>query len=156
GVSEELVPESVWRALTTVRGLEKGRTGVRETEPVGPVAEQVVRATLPYLLPPVRALVELQLATGMRPGEACAMRACDIDMSGDVWLYRPRQHKTRYKGKERIVHLGPKAQAVVKEFLKLDTLAFLFSPRDAVAALRARQRSQRKTKVQPSQQERRS
>src|SRR5262249_12604965 len=121
GVSEELVPEGVWRALTTVRGLEKGRTGVRETEPVRPVAPEVVAATLPYLLPPVRALAELQLATGMRPGEACAMRGCDLDAGGDVWLYRPRQHKTAHRGKERVVALGPKAQAVVAPFLKLDT-----------------------------------
>jgi hypothetical protein len=73
GVSEELVPESVWRSLTTVRGLEKGRTDIRETEPIMPVAVEVVQATLPYLLPPVRAMAELQLSTGMRPGEVCAV-----------------------------------------------------------------------------------
>jgi integrase len=156
GVSEEIVPESVWRALTTVRGLEKGRTTVRETEPVEPVSVAVVQATLPYLLPPVRALAELQLLTGMRPGEACAMRACDLDMTGDVWLYRPTHHKTRHRGKERVVALGPKAQEIVKPFLKLDMQAYLFSPRDAVASLRARQRASRKTNVQPSQQDRRA
>jgi integrase len=37
----------------------------------------------------------------------------------------------------------------------LDTQAHLFSPRDAVAALRARRRANRKTKVQPSQADRR-
>jgi integrase len=80
------------------------------------------------------------------------MRACEIDATGEIWLYRPAHHKTRYKGKERVVALGPRAQAIVKEFLTLDMQAYLFSPRAAMAHLRARQRAARKTKVQPSQQ----
>jgi integrase len=155
GVGEEIVPESVWRSLTTVRGLEKGRTSARETEPVKPVAAKIVEATLPFLLPPVRAMVELQRVTGMRPGEVCVLRACDLDTSGDVWLFRPHQHKTRHRGKERVVAIGPRGQEIIKPFLQLDTQAYLFSPRDSLAALRARQRLQRKTRVQPSQQDRR-
>jgi integrase len=155
GVGEELVPESVWRALTAVRGLERGRTEARETEPVKPVADAVVDATLPFTLPPVAAMVELQRLTGMRPGEVCGMRACDLDTSGDVWLYRPAHHKTAHKGKERVVALGPKAQEVVKPFLKLGTTAYLFSPRDALEHHRAKLRLKRRTRVQPSQQNRR-
>jgi integrase len=151
GVSKEMVPESTWNQLTTVRGLEKGRTEARETEDVRPVAEAHVAAVLPYLLPPVRAMIELQLVTGMRPGEACAMRACDIDMTGDVWLYRPAHHKTRHKGKDRVVALGPRAQEIVRRSLKLDTRAFLFSPKDAMEHRWREARSKRKSKVQPSQ-----
>jgi integrase len=98
-VSEELVQEPVYRALTTVRGLEKGRTEARETEPVGPVSESHALAVLPFVLPPVAAMVQLQVLTGMRPGEACVMRACDIDLSGAVWLYRPAQHKTAHRAR---------------------------------------------------------
>jgi integrase len=151
GVSEEIVPESVWRALTTVRGLEKGRSPARETEPVKPVREADVFAVLPYALPPVRAMAELQLLTGMRPGEACAMRACDIEMSGAIWMYRPPHHKTRHKGKQRVVAIGPRAQEIIKPFLKLDMQAYLFSPRDAMEWRRREARLKRKTKVQPSQ-----
>jgi integrase len=155
GVAEEIVPESVWRALTTVRGLEKGCSPAREAEPIRPVAEEVVEATLPYLLPPVRAMVQLQRLTGMRPGEVCILRACDLDMTGDVWLYRPAHHKTQHKGKERVIAIGPRGQEIIRPFLQLDVQAFLFSPRDALAALRSRQRAQRKTRVQPSQRNRR-
>jgi integrase len=155
GVSEELVPESTWRALTTVRGLEQGRTEARETDPVGPVADAVVDATLPLLMPPVRGMVQLQRLTGCRPGEACSMRGCDLDTTGDVWLYRPPHHKMKHRGKARVISLGPRAQAIVKPFLKLDTQAYLFSPRDAVAAFREQQRRARKTMVQPSQVNRR-
>jgi integrase len=151
GVAEEIVPESVWRSLTTVRGLQRGRSPARETLPIAPVAVEVVDATLPHLLPPVRAMAELQLVTGMRPGEVCAMRGCDLDMTGDVWLYRPARHKTQHHGKERVIAIGPRGQGIVRSFLKLDTQAYLFSPKDAVAALRKRQREARKSKVPPAQ-----
>jgi hypothetical protein len=34
-------------------------------------------------------MVRVELETGCRPGELVIMRACDIDMSGAVWLYSP-------------------------------------------------------------------
>jgi integrase len=99
-------------------------------------------------------MLELQLVTGMRPGEGRIMRACDLDTTGDVWFYRPAHHKTRHKGKARAVAIGPRGQAIIKKFLKLGTQAYLFSPRDAIAHFRAEQRANRKTPVQPSQQDR--
>jgi len=155
GVAKEIVPESVFRALTTVGSLAKGRTEARENEAVKPVPEAHVLAVLPYLLPPVRAMLELQLVTGMRPGEARIMRGCDLDMSGSVWLYRPRTHKTEHRGKDRVVAIGPRGREIIKPFLKLDTQAYLFSPRDAMERFRAELRAKRKTRVQPSQQNRR-
>ena len=155
GVSEEMAPESAWRSLTTVRGLERGRTEARETEPVRPVADAVVDATLPFARPPIAAMIRLQRLTGARPGEVCAMRACDLDMTGAVWLYRPVQHKTRHHGKERVIALGPQAQAVVKPFLKLDLQAYLFSPRETMADIREERRRNRKTPPRPKQPARR-
>jgi integrase len=150
-VQNELVPAAVYQGLLTVGGLQKGRTPARETEPVKPVAPAHVEAVLPLVLPPVRAMIQLQRLTGMRPGEACALRACDIDMTGPVWLYRPGQHKTAWRGRERVVALGPRAQEAIRPFLTLNTQAYLFSPSEAVRALRERQRQGRKSKVQPSQ-----
>jgi integrase len=154
-VEQEVVPPAVMLGLQAVRGLQRGRSAARETEPVRPVADHVVALTLPYLLPEPRAMVELQLLAGMRPGEVVVMRACDIDMVGKVWLYRPGRHKTEHHGHGRVIALGPKAQEVLKPFLTLDTQAYLFSPRSAIAALRAELRRNRRTKVQPSQQDRR-
>src|SRR5262249_5767533 len=161
-VENELVPPSVLQGLAAVRGLQIARCNAREPEPVRPVAEPIVHATLVHVLPPIRALIELQLLTGMRPGEAVVMRACDIDMTGKVWLYRPGsdqghvgRHKTAHHGHQRVIALGPKAQEVIRRFLKLDTRAYLFSPKDAVSAFRQEQRKLRKTRVQPSQRDRR-
>ena len=48
-VSQELLPPHVYKALAAVSGLRAGRTEARETEPIGPVTESVVEATLRHL-----------------------------------------------------------------------------------------------------------
>jgi integrase len=161
-VEEELVPPSVYHGLLAVRGLQRGRTEARETEEVRPVSRAVVGDTLPLLRPTVADMVLLQLETGMRSGELVIMRGLDLDTSGKVWLYRPGSdqgqhgaHKTAHHGFSRVIAVGPKGQEIIRRHLKTDTQAYLFSPADSVAEFRARQRQARKTKVQPSQQNRR-
>lgn len=155
-VAEELVPPSVLHGLQAVRGLAYGRTTAHETEPVRPVPDAWVDAVLPFLSSQVRAMVQLQRLTGMRPCEVVQMRACDIDMRGDVWVFEPEDHKNRWRGHRRLVALGPKAQAIVRQFLKLDTSAFLFSPRDSEAERNQQRRLSRQSKITPSQAARRA
>jgi integrase len=161
-VENELVPPSVLLGLQAVRGLQHGRSQARETEPVKPVPESFVEAILPHVRPPVAAMVRLQLLTGMRPGEVVIMRTIDLDMTGKVWLYRPGSdqgrhgaHKTAHRGHDRIIPVGPRGQEVIRQWLKPDLYAYLFSPRETMGALRVKQRQERKTKVQPSQMNRR-
>jgi integrase len=143
--AEELVPASVYQALKAVPGLRKGRGPARETEPVRPVDDAVVDATLPFLTRPVRGLVEFQRLTGCRPGEGMAIRRCDIDESGAVWLYRPRRHKTAHKGKSRVVAIGPKAQELLTAYFTDDPDDYLFSPRREAEERLARRSAERKT-----------
>jgi len=153
-VSEELLPQAVAAALASVEGLKRGRSPARETAAVKPVPPNYVTAILTNLLPPVRAMVELQLATGMRSGELCVLRGLDLETSGKVWAYRPADHKTSYRGHPRVICIGPRGQAILRPWLRPNLEEFLFQPRDShrlrCAALRAR----RQTKVQPSQQNR--
>jgi integrase len=149
--SEELIPGSIAHALWAVEGLRRGRTAAKEHRPILPVEDAVIEATLPCMLPPVRAMVQLQRLTGMRPGEVVLMRPCDLDRSGATWLYRPESHKAEHHGIERMVFLGPQAQSAVRPFLFRDPGAYLFSPREAMETWRAQQRAVRKSKVQPSQ-----
>jgi integrase len=156
GAAEGLVPAAVLWGLQAVAPLKRGRSEVRESKPVRPVARAVVEETLPVLPPVLADMVRLQLETGMRPGELVIMRAIDIDTTGTVWLYRPARHKTEHHGHERVIALGPKAQEIVKRHLKANVEAYLFSPADSVAEFRARQRQGRKSKVPPSQRDRRT
>ncbi|MBA4189477.1 MAG: hypothetical protein C0467_15915 [Planctomycetaceae bacterium] len=115
--AEELVPVTVYQALRTVQGLGRGRTEVRESEPVSPVDAAHVAATLPYLNRHVRAMVELQQLTGMRPGEVRRLTIAQVDRSGELWVYRPVRHKTAHRGKVRVIPFGPRARAVISAFL---------------------------------------
>jgi integrase len=151
GVENELVPPSVFQGLQAVSGLQRGRSDARETQPVRPVSIALVEETLPHVSPIVADMLRLQLLTGARSGEICLMRACDIDMTGPVWLYRPHHHKVAHRGFCRVIPLGPQAQEIVKRHLKTSVEAYLFSPRDTMEARWHRQRQERKSKVQPSQ-----
>jgi integrase len=151
GVEEGLVPAAVHWGLKAVKGIKKGRGGVRESEPIRPVPDKVVDATLPYLPPQVRAMVEVQRLTAMRPQEICQLRTIDIDRSGGIWTYFPHRHKTEHHDKVRAVIIGPRAQALLEPFFRTDLTACLFSPREAMEYRHAERRKNRKTKVPPSQ-----
>jgi len=147
GVENELVPPSVYHGLQAVRGLPRGRSDARETEPVTPVPEEHVEAIRLHCSPTVWAMIQLQLLTGMRPGEVRTMRGCGLDMAGRVWEYRPERHKTEHHSIARIVLLGPGAQRVIRPFLKVDREAYLFSPEETVLALALEKRKKRKTRA---------
>ncbi len=143
--SEQLLPESAYRSLALVEGLRRGRTNARETAPVMPVADAVVEATLEHLPEVVADMVRLQRRTGMRPAEVCILRPCDLDRSGDVWSYRPESHKTEHHGRERVIQIGPKMQALLLRYLARDPQAYCFRPCDSEAKRRAQQHAERKT-----------
>ncbi|MBX3399165.1 MAG: site-specific integrase [Gemmataceae bacterium] len=143
--SEELIPATVFHGLQSVTGLARGRSGVRDHEPIRPVDPAIVDATLPLLTRHVRGLVQFQRLTGCRPGEACAVRRCDLDTSGPVWWYRPADHKLTYREKERIIAIGPKLQAILADFPTDDPTDFIFSPARSVAEVSALRSANRRT-----------
>lgn len=144
--SYELLPVSVYQALLTVEGLRRGQSEARETEPVGCAPDAAVEAVRRIVSRQVAAMIDLQLLTGMRPGEVVIMRPCDLDMSGKVWLYRPARHKTEHHGKTRTIYLGPRAQDIIRPYLAGRSVAApLFSPAEAETERRARLHEARKT-----------
>ena len=87
------------------------------------------------------------------------MCPCAIDRSDEVWIYRPSDHKNRWRGHQKEVPLGPKAQQVLLPFLDRSTEAFCFSPREAMDWRREHRpvhfKSNRKTPIYPSELKRR-
>jgi integrase len=144
-VGEQLVPVATHQALAAVPGLLRGRTAARENDPILPVDDATVDATLPHLPPIVADMVRLQRLTGCRPAEVCILRPCDLDRSGDVWTYAPESHKTQHHGRQRTVFIGPKAQAVLLRYLARDAQAYCFRPCDSEAKRRAAEHEARKT-----------
>jgi integrase len=150
-VGAELISPSVHQALQAVTGLQLGRTPAREAVKIRAVPAEHVAAVLPFLSRPVAAMVRLQLLTGCRLGEVVCMRRCDLTPGEPNWEYRPASHKNRWRGQGRVIPLGPQAQAVIREFLDRDPSAFLFDPREVVAAHHARRTHLRKTIPTPSE-----
>lgn len=153
-VSKQLVSVVIYQALLTVPGLRKGRSDAREPAPIQPIADDVVDATLRYLPPVIAAMVRFQRLTGCRPGEVCIIRPGDVDRSRDVWEYRPHQHKTEHLGRERVIFIGPQAQAVLTPYLLRPVDAYCFSPAERMSKRNAELREKRKSPVQPSQADR--
>jgi integrase len=143
--SRKFVPATVYHESLTISGLEAGRSGARETEPKRPVPLEHVEAVMPWLSRQVRAMMRLQLLCGARPGELVLMRKADIDMSGKVWVYRPREHKTEHHDHDRQVFIGPEGQAVLAPFLMRPDDAPLFSPAESERERREARHAARRT-----------
>ena len=157
------VEPSTSYALQVVDNLKKGRTKAHEFRNIKPVDPGVFEKTLAKLPKRVADMCRIQRNSTMRPQDVCNLRACDIDRTGDVWLYRPPAHKTAYLGEVLTKYIGVQAQAILMSYLleKEDTPeAFLFSPADTVRDRNIERRRNRKTlnkkgEVQPSQKNRR-
>lgn len=147
----ELIPADVYHAVSTVRGLRRGRSSAAESQPVRAVPDGLVDAVLPFLNRHVDAMIRIQRLTGMRPGEIVIMRTRDVDKTGRLWSYSPHSHKTEHHDRERLIYLGPQAQVLLEPFLLPDQDAYIFSPRVVLAEHRAQLRRLRKTPMTPSQ-----
>lgn len=113
----ELVDPDVHLRCKAVAGLRFGRSVAAETERVLPAEMAEVMAVEPFVSRQVWAMIQLQLATGKRPGEVRSIRLCDIDRSNKTWMYKPASHKTQHHGRGRRVFIGKKGQAIIRQFL---------------------------------------
>ena len=150
-VAEELVPSAVFHGLQAVDGLKRGRSAARETAAVKPVSQAAIDAILPHVAPQVAAMIQFQLLTGCRPGEACILRGSDIELTGRVWIFRPKEHKTEHHDMTREIFIGPRAQKVIKPWLRMEIDARLFQPCEAEEARNEDRRKNRKSPMTPSQ-----
>ena len=128
GVSQELVKPEILASLESVSGLRAGRSAAIESTPVTTVSDAAVEAVRPYVSRQVWAMIQLQRLTGARPGEVLLMRGQDLNTSSRHWEYRPESHKTEHHGRDRVIVLGPKAQTIIREFLRPELSEYLFSP----------------------------
>ena len=74
-------------------------------------------------------MVRVQRLLGCRPHEVCELKVEDFDHTSDVWLVVPDSHKTEHHGRRRIIPVGPKAQALLKGYLKKSDGDYVFESR---------------------------
>lgn len=113
------LPDECYTSLIVLKNLAPHRSPAKESQPVGVVSWQVVSATLPHLGDPWRSLALLQWYTGMRPGEACGIKLTNlVEISTDSGIVDYLdQHKMAYKGRRRVVALGPQAISILIPWL---------------------------------------
>ena len=144
GTEEELVPAEVWHALKAVKGLAKGRTRAKENPKVTDIPLDNIFAVEPFVSSQIWAAIIICLYSGCRPGEALNMRICDIDRSGEIWIYTPTEHKTEHHDITRKIFLGPECQKVILRFMHRPADDYLFDPRDAVKERKSLGKSHRR------------
>ena len=155
GLEEELVKYETVAVLKAVKPLQEGYPGTHDHEDREEVTDEVIKRTLPFMPPTLRAMVQIQRLTGCRPSEIFNMKAGQIDKNStpDLWLYRLPQHKTKKKTKrEKIIPFGKPEQVLLSPYLEGKTVEqAVFSPGAAMEERRAEQRANRKSKLTPSQ-----
>lgn len=143
--AHEFVSTEVWQGLRTLEPLRSGRTPAAERPPVKPAPIELIEAARKHLCPRLVAMIDLQLATGMRPGEVCIMRPADVVQDGEVMVYRPQRHKTEHFGRSRLIYLGPQAQKIMAPYLLRFPEQYCFSPEEADEKRRADASERRET-----------
>jgi integrase len=149
--SHEYVPMGLHHALMTVEPLLPGRTTAHELPPILPVDDAMVEMTLPHLSPIVADMVRFQRLTGTRPGEVCGLRPVDIERDGEVWKWRPVDHKNAWRKKPRVIMIGPKAQAILRRYLVRPAVDYCFSPAESERQRSKVRRLARESPLTPSQ-----
>ena len=117
-VGHELCPPSVLEAARAVEPLRSGMGGRETLGRKRPVAWATVEATLPHLSPLLQSFVRVLWHTGCRVGELRELTPAEIDLSGDVWQARLKRHKNSWRSQERVIYMGPDAQAAIQPWLE--------------------------------------
>lgn len=132
GVENEMVPAEIVMALDCVKGLRQGRCQAKESEPILPVPDVDFEASLKCMTKNVSTICQLLVLTGARVSEIRTMRVGDIDTSGNVWLMRLGSHKNAWRGKDRTIFIGPKAQTLLMPFIAdaVQSDLIVFRPRE--------------------------
>ena len=87
-----------------------------------PIGIEIVEDTCAVLPPVVADLLRFILLTGCRPSEATSSTPSVIDTTVTPWVLRPKTHKTKKKGHDRIIQIGPKARAILTRWLVRETV----------------------------------
>ena len=153
---ERLVPPATAAELRMIENLRRGycRAVDHPRRLAAPIDD--IKKAIKQMTGPVRAMAEVQLLTGARPGEIRLMRAREITRAArNLWEYRPETYKTdRFDGGEggKVIFLGPKAIKAIRPYLDAAEKnaasggeGYLFRPVDAAAVRREESAGKKKT-----------
>lgn len=128
------IPDASAMSVQLLAPLPAFRRGLPEPVRVLPVTWETVEKTLEHVSAFWRSMVLLQWHTGMRPGEVCSLRVDEVNTAGETWIIdKGVNHKTAYKGKQKVFPIGPSARSVLEPWLeiaRLKKVPFIFRARN--------------------------
>ncbi len=125
-LSDDLIPPDVLQRLESVAPLLKGRTKAVELPRRTAVPQEHIDAVRDDVNTRTKDMMDLALLTGARPGELVSLTGAMIDRKGDVWTVVFDKHKMSHLDKTRVIAFGPKAQLILRKYLKADPSLRLF------------------------------
>lgn len=111
GAALGLVDPAVWHRLKSLSPRDLGIGPVKRKPK--PASVEDVEKAIAAADPMMADMLTVHRWTGMRPGELCRLSWAEIDTTAPTWLYTPVDHKTAHRGAERVIFIGPRAQAVL-------------------------------------------
>ncbi len=157
-----LADASTHAYLKSVRRLRRGRPPasnlkpMREGSEVQPVPPEWIRAVRPHLSRTIRIMLDVQLLTGMRPEEVCAIRPADLKPTKNarvmVYDVDPNWDKTEHleNATPRRVWVGPRALRLLGLSQPPTPADYYFSPARALAEFNAARAAARTVASYPS------
>ncbi|HFD87381.1 MAG TPA: hypothetical protein ENJ35_06875 [Gammaproteobacteria bacterium] len=101
-------------------------TETRPTKQKKAISREWINKVLAVCSDDLHDLIMTHLLVGARPNEILIMRPIDIDTSGGAWLYTPQHHKLSYRGKQRVIAIGPQAQEILNRRMPRSMEALIF------------------------------
>ncbi len=144
-VGEGMMPPECYTAIKCVEPLRRGRCTAREAKKITCVPKEMVNQTLPMLTLVQADMIRFQQLTGCRPGEVCKLKPAMVNRCSEVWEVSLDEHKTAYRGKTRILYVGPQAQRVLAPYLLRAETSYCFSPIESEQQRRSARHEARKT-----------
>lgn len=123
-------------AVPAVTRTSGGRHRSRQT-PTPAEVERLYRS--PHACAELSTLTRLLAATGMRAGEGCGIDMSQVEAVGQVWWYRPQQHKTSHRGRERAIPITGTTKLLLHDWSRRTgrtTTLFRYTPSGLLQAMR--------------------
>jgi integrase len=165
GLAQGFVDPRVPPQLAAVPKVRKGRPPayglrpLREHRKRGGIPRDFIRRVRPFCPLTLRIMLNVQLATGMRPSELCHIRPMHLKPTREprAMLYHvpPEANKTSHVegaggAGDRVVPIGPRSLRLLRAIWPDDPREYFFSPKREHARRMLARRQDRRTVMYPS------
>jgi integrase len=112
--------------------LQANNAKTYDPPPIRPLDYEIqVVPCLVHMAPVIRTMIQVTYYAALRPSEVLEMKRCEIDQTrkDGIWIFRPTNHKNKWRGLDRAIAIGPRAQQLLAPWLMMaEPDAYIFPP----------------------------